>query len=199
MVVAGIAVALAPVLGQENVSVLITEASCDTLHAQISVFFPFGAGNTCPQLIGFEMLPGGATAILGLYYDISGPWPDLGCTSTTTVSIPIPSGEVMVHVGSYNISEGDTSSMVSETLVNVCLTGVAEGVGNDQVLWLRNGSLYWVSPTAQGHENISIISGNGQVVRYCPVASGSCMIDDLRNGVYTAWWPGRGVLRFVRD
>lgn len=186
-------------LGQETISVQINGASCDTLHAQVTVFFAFGAGSTCPQLSGFELLPGDATAFLSLYYDISGPWPDLGCTTTTTIAIPIPSGEVMVHLGTFNIMEGDTSSMVSDTLLHSCATSLVEEVNSELVLSLRNGSLVWDASTGQGHDPIRIISGSGQLIRLCPVVSGGCTIEDLRPGVYSAWWPGRGVFRFVRD
>jgi|APTNR8051073442_1049403.scaffolds.fasta_scaffold07609_5 hypothetical protein len=199
LVAFGLAVPVLPVLGQELVSVQIIEPSCDTLRAQISVFFTFGAGSSCPPLIGFEILPGDATAILSLYYDISGPWPDLGCTTTTTVAVPIPSGEVMVHLGTFNIMEGDTSSMVADTLLHSCTTSIVERASNDLILSLQNGSLVWNALTGQGHGPIRILSGSGQLVRYCPVASGSCMIEDLQPGVYSAWWPGRGVFRFVLD
>jgi len=180
----------------------VTEASCDTLYAQISVFFPFGAGSTCPPLSGYAVLPGGATALISLYYDISGPWPTLGCTSTTTVAIPIPPGNVQVLVGTFNIAEGDTSAMVSDSLLQVCVLGLPDIAPNGHDLRIVHDELTWIQPLRSSGGSIEIIGNGGQLFRTCDVKDGRCWLGDLAPGVYLARWSSRSDIapyRFVLD
>lgn len=185
---------------QQIVGFQITEASCDTLHAEISVFFPFGAGEACPALSGTLIWPGDATNFISLYYDISGVWPQVGCTTTTTLAIPLPDGNVMVNLATFNINEGDTSVLVADTVFNVCTTGIPAAPSRSGGFWIQDNLLQWPIAGYPEGSRIRIVSSGGQLVRSAITKAGQCWLGDLPPGIYTAWNTGsRGTaFRFAR-
>jgi len=185
---------------QQIVGFQITEASCDTLHAEISVFFPFGAGDACPALSGTSIWPGDATNFISLYYDISGVWPQVGCTTTTTLAIPLPDGNVMVNLATFNINEGDTSVLVADTVLNVCTTSIPVVPSPLTGFWVQNDLLQWPPARFPDGSRIRIVSSGGQLVRSAITKAGQCWLGDLPPGIYTAWCTGsRGTaFRFAR-
>jgi hypothetical protein len=75
-----------------------------------SVLWVFGAGETCPNLSDFSFQKFDTVLYLYLYYNISGMWPQLGCTSTDTSFIgKLDSGKYTMYIYLNEILNSDTT------------------------------------------------------------------------------------------
>lgn len=183
---------------QECTNVIITSAPCTSFAAQVSVFFPFGAGSTCPDLVATVVTTGDATALVDLYYDASGPWPQLGCSTTDVVNADLDPGIVMVNLRTFSIWDNDTSAVVSDTLLNVCSTGIPD-VHPDLMNWRSTDDrLTWTRPKDPATGLIEIINSGGQLIRTCGAQAGTCWLGDMSPGVYLARWPSGGSMAAFR-
>ncbi|MDQ3101133.1 MAG: hypothetical protein M3R08_07085 [Bacteroidota bacterium] len=190
---------------QELINIQVIEGSCDSLFAEVSVFFPFGSGNSCPSLTGITVLPGDVTAIVGLYYDVSGVWPQVGCTTTTDIAIPLPPGNPLVNLGTFNIMDGDTSQVVSDTLLQVCDTGtgIGEGLVTEYApsLYVQGDYLVFTQVSTFQNARMEFFDTRGNLIRSERRTADRVYIGALPAGVYlvrSVDSMNTPVLRFVK-
>ena len=82
----------------------------DDIKVIVSAGFPFGYGPTCPSLDTVELFYNGNEVRLELYYDISGVWPLVGCSTTDTANTGNWSaGNYQLFLYSNTIFDSDTN------------------------------------------------------------------------------------------
>lgn len=82
----------------------------DDINVIVSAGFPFGYQSTCPSLDTFEIFYNGDEVRLELYYDISGAWPQVGCSSTDTANTgKWSAGNYQLILYSNTIFDSDTN------------------------------------------------------------------------------------------
>jgi hypothetical protein len=115
---------------QQNLQMTKLDNSCDTLVVKTWVWFSFGYQSTCPQLSHFETFANSDTMELKLYYNISGPWPQVGCERTDTITtVMLPNVTTLKGVA-FSIFDNDTT-MESTTQIQTCSPTGIESFNND--------------------------------------------------------------------
>ena len=111
----------------------------DSIIVINSVLWAFGAGETCPNLSDFTFQKSDKTLYLGLYYDISGMWPQLGCTSTDTSYIgKLDSGKYIMYVHLNKIFDSDTTFSIHQDTLEFNVANTASIIDNN----LKNLNIY---------------------------------------------------------
>ncbi|MEZ4791089.1 MAG: hypothetical protein R2811_13850 [Flavobacteriales bacterium] len=172
-------------IGQWITALDVHHSACDSLSVSVVVFFPFGYGGTCPGLQGQAHTSEAGLTTVDLYYDISGPWPQVGCTTSDEVQVTLPVGTDIVRVDTYGIMDGDTSEVVSDTLLTSCATGLDHIGRFEAPLFSISGDLIrWPLDRSAIHGTVDIISSTGALQRATPACVGQVYIGDLTPGVY---------------
>jgi hypothetical protein len=105
---------------QNNLHLTKLNTSCETAIITSWVWFPFGYQSTCPDLSGYLLNNNPDTLILKLFYDISGPWPQVGCDRFDTLAFSISNSNLYLEGEAYSIFYNDTT-LVSTDIIELCL------------------------------------------------------------------------------
>ena len=92
----------------------------------------FGAGETCPNLSNFTFQKLETTLYLGLFYDISGAWPFVGCTSIDTSYIgKLDSGKYIMYVYLNEIFDSDTTFSIDQDTLEFNVANTSSIIDNN--------------------------------------------------------------------
>lgn len=172
-------------LGQQIVGLELHYVDCDSVNTSVSVFFPLGYGETCPDLQGTTISQEGGTTAIDLYYQVSGPWPQVGCITTDVIAPQLLTAADVVHLRTHAIMDGDTSFTVSDTMLTICMTGINDPVrGVGQAIWSDGDLVRWSTEGVVTAATVHIVALNGALQRSAPFTSGQLSIADLVPGVY---------------
>lgn len=81
--------------------VIVLPATNDTIKLEVTSYFSYGSGNSCPEVVGTGINSNGDVYELNLYYDVTGPWHAAYCYQVDTFNLGVlPSNinEVRVHL-----------------------------------------------------------------------------------------------------
>jgi hypothetical protein len=170
--------------------------SSDKIKIINAIMFVFGAGETCPSILGYSLAINETVLQLNLYYDISGYWPQLGCTSIDTTEIgKLDAGNYLMYINLNTIFYSDTNFIEdTDTLVFTVINSndVYESeVDNKLVIYPNPAGKYMVFEfELQGSKcefgNIQITDIFGRKVVELPLKSEKTVWDcrEIENGVY---------------
>lgn len=190
-----------PLPGQEICGLDIHHADCDSVSAAVSVFFPFGAGGTCPALQEIAVAEEAQATVASLYYDVSGPRPQLGCTTSAEIGIPLVPGAAITRLRTYAIMDGDTLAAVSDTVVATCAVGIRDpGRRAPLAFRVQDGQIQWPTGGIPPSSMVRVASVTGAVLRTVAARAGRMPIHGLAPGLYVVGCPelaGSGTRAFV--
>jgi hypothetical protein len=87
-------------------------SSADSLQVISEVSFTFGSGETCPNISSYSYQSFDTTVILNLFYNTSGMWPQVGCSTIDTLDIG------NYNIGNYNLILKTNKIFYSDTTFN---------------------------------------------------------------------------------
>lgn len=165
----------------------------------VSAFFPFGFGNTCPALTGNGVTQLGSIAVLDLYYNTSGPWPQVGCTTTSPIAYALPMGTASLWLRLRNIMDGDTSSVISDTTLMACALAVSDATDPDAPVFMRIGErIVWEPERFPPGAEIVVCSPLGASVRTVDARAGSIALFEWSQSPYIVYCPQVPPIRAYR-
>lgn len=161
-------------------------ASCDSVGLYVAAFFPFGAGSSCPSLVGTDILPGqGGITTMRLFYDISGVWPQMGCTTSNNIGMPLPAGTQTLQIQLFPISETDTLPVSSDTSLFVCTVGVPESESPSRLPFMLSADrILWSSDAFPPDRTMAAMDMAGAFVRRVKAGRGELPLNGLAPGAY---------------
>ncbi len=181
---------ISPVSGQQLVGMEVVQLNCEGFSAMVSAFFPFGYGSTCPQLSGSTLSQSGSIAVLDLYYNTSGPWPQVGCTTASPIAAVLPFGTSALWLRLRNVMDGDTSEVVSDTTLATCSLSVDEvQERNASAFILDLDHVRWRPEAFPADMTLVLLSSSGARITSVPVREGALPVQELGAGVYFVHCP----------
>lgn len=199
------AVAFIPQLYAQDMMVypVSTQLDAGSLSVMLHVFFPFGAGSSCPHLTWNATIEQD-TVHLRAFYDASGVWPQVGCDRYDTVIIPsLAENQCNLAVTYFEILGGlggyDTVAVNASEVVTFCSTGVPEREGPSWSVYPTSFTdhiqLNTASPSNTDAQ-IQLFNAQGQIVvqlqRSISKSERIQLPTDLPNGPYWLVIQGKG-------
>ncbi len=104
-------------------------STCDSAVIRVKANFAFGEGSTCPKLIDYNFTLSTDTLFLELYYDVSGIWSALGCSSIDTLTSETFPNNLTLKAFGYSVN-GTETNLRSTRSIEICSTSSLQTVSN---------------------------------------------------------------------